>query len=307
MKKNTLRIATRKSKLALWQANFIKSAIEENHPDYDVSLIEIVTDGDREQNRALSNIGGKSNFVKGLQEILLQSDADIAVHSMKDMSAYDTPGLTLAAICERADPRDAFISNHYTNILSLPENAVVGTASPRRESILKSIRPDLQIKLLRGNVDTRIAKLDQGEYDAIILAAAGLNRLELTHRISAYLSPTLFTPAIAQGAIGIECRDNAVFIRDLLRFLHHTPTALCVMAERRVNQLLGGDCHTAIGAHATLSNDQIQLAAMIGNQNGSLILRADDKGDCANNIMIAEKVAGNLIAQGANELLARIK
>ena len=305
MKKATLNIATRKSKLALWQANFIKSALEKQHAHLTIELVEIVTDGDREQNSALTDVGGKSNFVKALQAALLNHEADIAVHSMKDMSAHDTPYLTLGAIAQRADARDAFVSNHYVNIDALPSNAIVGTASPRRACILKSLRPDVEIKLLRGNVDTRLQKLDRGEYDAIILAAAGLIRLNLENRIQSYLDETVFTPAIAQGAIGIECREEDDFIRDLLWFLNDSDTAVCVSAERRVNQILNGDCHTAIGAYATLKNNQLTLSVMIGNTDGTLIVRAEKSDIAENYLETAESVANDLIAQGAKSLMSQ--
>ena len=279
MKLNSLKIATRKSKLALWQANFVKDALEKKHPPLKIELVEIVTDGDRLQNVALTDVGGKSVFVKALQTALLNNTADIAVHSMKDMSVHDTADLTIAAVCERADARDAFLSINYADIASLPKNAVVGTASPRRSSLIKSLRPDVQIKLLRGNVDTRLAKLQQGDFDAIILAAAGLHRLSLSSHIRTYLDTDFFTPAIAQGAIAIECRENDEKTRELLHFLHHEPTKICVTAERAVNKVLNGDCHTAIGAYAKIIDDQLHLSAMLGQAHGEKILRASAIGE----------------------------
>lgn len=298
-----LRIITRKSKLALWQAHFVKTALEKKYPECRIELIGMTTEGDQQQTISLAQIGGKANFVKALQKALLNNEADLAVHSIKDMSAHHTPHLTLAAICERADPRDAFLSHHFETIDALPKNAVVGTASPRRACFIKSLRPDVQIKLLRGNIDTRLAKLDAGEYDAIILAAAGVTRLGLSHRIRAYLPENVFTPAIGQGAIGIECREDDFKIRELLRCLHHDNTAYCVIAERAVNQILNGDCHTAIGAHAKIMQDKINLSAMVGDENGSVILRANAT-DLINNAEKAgEKVADDLLSQGAGKLI----
>ena len=303
MTKKHIKIATRKSKLALWQANFIKLALENRYPKLQISLLEIVTEGDQQQNIPLTQIGGKSVFVKTLQNALLNNEADIAVHSIKDMSVHDTKDLMLAAICERADARDVFISNHYADINALPLNASVGTASPRRESLVKSIRPDIQIKLLRGNVDTRLSKLDNHHYDAIILAAAGIQRLGLTNRIRSYFSDDFFTPAIGQGAIGVECREEDRFIRDLLHFLHHAETANAITAERTVNQILGGDCYTAIGAHAKLINNTMRLSAMIGSQDGRVILRAIAHSTNSDAKQLGENVANDLIAQGAMRLI----
>lgn len=298
-----IRIATRKSKLALWQANFVKSALEKNYPELTVSLFEMVTEGDKQQNVALTQIGGKSVFVKALQNALLNNEADIAVHSIKDMSVHPAENLILAAICERADPRDAFLSNEYMAIGSLPKKAIVGTSSPRRASLIKSLRPDLHIELLRGNVDTRLAKLDAKNYDAIILAAAGLHRLDLTARIQSYLSPDFFTPAIGQGAIGIECREDNVFVRELVHFLNHPETAHAIFAERSVNQLLGGDCHTAIGAYARINQDKIHLSAMVGSIDGKIILRAETHGNFNDAIKCGENVANDLLSQGAARLI----
>lgn len=301
----TIRIATRKSKLALWQAHYVKSAIEKQHPDIHVSFVEMTTEGDQNQQVALTKIGGKSLFVKSLQNALLHHDADIAVHSIKDMSVQETNGLTLAAICERADPRDAFLSNDYADLLSLPQNAVVGTASPRRESLMKSLRPDISITLLRGNVDTRLAKLQNKEYDAIVLAAAGLHRLQLTHHIRSYFAEDFFTPAIGQGAIGIECREADQALQTLLQSLNHADTARCVTTERAVNKILGGDCHTPIGAHAIIHDGVMQLNAMIASLDGKQIYRAHATAalNDASEIALGTRVAQDLLAQGAKDLL----
>lgn len=302
MKKH-IRIATRRSKLALWQANHVKAALEKMYPEYTITLYEMTTEGDQQQSIPLNQIGGKGLFVKSLQQALLRNEADIAVHSIKDMSVHETPGLMLGAILKREDPRDAFISPNYADIHSLPEGAVVGTASPRRSSLLLSVRPDIQIKLLRGNVDTRLAKIMHGEYDAIILAAAGLIRLNLQSHIRSYLSDTFFTPAIGQGAIGIECRENDVNIHALLSALHDEKTANCVLAERIVNRLLGGDCYTAIGAHAHYTNGEMHLAGVIASLDGKTILRAEATEKNNAFVALGEHVAEKLIAQGAKDFI----
>lgn len=301
----TIKIATRKSKLALWQAYYVKDAIEKIHPDITVSFVEMTTEGDQNQQVALTQLGGKSLFVKTLQNALLNHDADIAVHSIKDMSVQETKGLLLTAICERADPRDAFLSNHYANLNALPLNAIVGTASPRRESLIKALRPDISITLLRGNVNTRLAKLHNNEYDAIVLAAAGLNRLELTHEIRSYFAEDFFTPAIGQGAIGIECREEDTALHALLQPLNHIDTARCVVAERTVNKILGGDCHTPIGAHAKIIAGHMQLDAMIASRDGKRIYRAHANMEliASDEIALGKIVADDLLAQGAKDLL----
>jgi len=298
-----IRIATRKSKLALWQANFVKSALEKKYPELTVTLIEMVTEGDRQQNVPLTNIGGKSVFVKALQQALLNNEADIAVHSIKDMSVHDAKCLVLGAICERADPRDAFISNRYTTIESLPHDAIIGTSSPRRVSFIKSILPNARTELLRGNVDTRLLKLDENKYDAIILAAAGLHRLGLASRIQFYFPENSFIPAIGQGAIGVECREDNHLIRELTSFLHHAETAQCIIAERAVNQLLGGDCSTAIGAHAKIIDNKLILDAVVGSLDGKTILRAQTSGDFSEAKKCGEIVAQDLLSQGAAALI----
>lgn len=298
-----IKIATRKSKLALWQANFVKAALEKHYPTANISLVEIVTEGDRQPNGTLSAIGGKALFVKALQKALLNHEADIAVHSIKDMSVHPTAGLLLSAILKRMDARDAFISTHFSTIASLPIKAIIGTSSPRRACIIQSLRPDCIMSLLRGNVDTRLAKLDAGNYDAIILAAAGLTRLGLAERITDYFSEETMIPAIGQGAIGIECRDHDTTLQEMLQFLHDEKTAICIHTERAVNQLLGGDCHTPLGAHAKMINDQLQLSAMVGSEDGKIILRATKTGNLNEHSMIAKSVVEALLTQGARQLL----
>lgn len=299
----TIRIATRKSKLALWQAHFIKCALEKKYPTITVSLVEIITEGDQQQTVPLTKIGGKSVFVKALQTALLNNEADIAVHCMKDMSVHKTDELILGAICERADPRDAFVSNNFMTLESLPQKSIVGTSSPRRASLIQSRRSDLKIALLRGNIDTRLAKLAAKQYDAIILAAAGLHRLNLTACIQSYFDVDFFTPAIGQGALGLECRENDTVMHDMLQFLNHTDTAQCIIAERTVNQLLGGDCHAAIGAHAHINQNRIHLSAMVGSMDGSTILRAETHGAFDDAQLCGEIVAQDLLHQGAKQFI----
>lgn len=302
--KTPLIIATRKSALALKQANYVKEKLTEQYSTLNVDLLALSTAGDDNTTTSLTEIGGKNLFVKTLQQAILNNRADIAVHSIKDLSVNTHPDLQLTAICQREDPRDAFIAKEYQSLTDLPEGAVVGTASPRRTCQIKACRPDLHIKLLRGNVETRLKKLDRKEYDAIILAAAGLNRLNLSHHITAYLDPTIFIPAIGQGAIGIECRANNTALIKTLACLNDHNSHTCVIAERVVNQHLKGDCHTPIGAHATLNKQgELHLIAMVGSLDGKLILRAERTGRAEEARKIGEQVAHDLLAQGAEKLL----
>lgn len=301
--KKTIRIATRKSPLALWQAEYVKQQLLKIDPDLEILFVGLTTQGDREQSKALTAIGGKSLFVKELQKSLLDNNVDIAVHSIKDMSVQDCPGLTLAAICKRDDPRDAFISKKYRGISDLPKSAVIGTASPRRTALLKAQRPDLQIKLLRGNVGTRLDKVLNGGYDAIILAVAGVKRLGLDKHITEYLDTKLFIPAIGQAAIGVECRDDDTELRDLLKNIHHIETAQCVTAERAVNCVLGGDCHTPVAAYAIINDNQLQLHSMVGSLDGATII-SNELASSPNDAEKLGKTMGNeLLKKGAGALL----
>lgn len=301
-----IKLATRQSPMALWQAHFIKNKLQELNPHLKFELLELITSGDKNLEIPIANLGGKSLFVKELQQALLDSRADIAVHCVKDMSVMDCPGLTLAAICERDDPRDVFVSNRYTNIHDLPKQAVIGSSSPRRQALLKSLRPDLQIKSLRGNVGSRLRKLDNGEYDAMILAAAGLKRLNEEKRIKSYLEVTHFIPAIGQGALGIECRIGDHDISFLLKHLNHEPSSICVRAERAVNRRLNGDCFTPIGAYAHFSDDsntEIILTAMVGSMDGQIILKDEIAGPFHQPESLGTQLAENLLAKGAGDLL----
>lgn len=304
MKNTTCTIITRQSPLALWQANFVRDQLLAHHPTLTVNILGKTTTGDQQQAAALNSIGGKNLFTKELQRSLLNHTADIAVHSVKDLAVTPTPGLHLGAVCQRTDPRDAFISKHFPSLAALPPGATVGTASPRRQCQLLAARPDLNIKLLRGNVGTRLNKLDAGEFDAIILAAAGLIRLNMSHRIKRYLPIKQFIPAIGQGALGIECRTNDNEILSLLMPLQDHATTLCVDAEREVNRILGGDCFTPIGAHAYIDKHILNLTALVGHLDGTSIISAKCSGAITKGIEVARAVADELLANGAQRILA---
>jgi hydroxymethylbilane synthase len=298
-----LRIATRKSPLALWQAEHVRNILLQAHPDLTVVLVEMTTKGDKILDTPLAKIGGKGLFVKELEQGLLQGDADIAVHSMKDVPVDFPAGLHLPIIMNRADPRDAFVSNLYPNFQSLPHNAIVGTSSLRRQSQLLALRPDVQIRSLRGNVGTRLSKLDAGEFDAIILASAGLDRLGLAARIRERLAPTMMLPAIGQAAIGIECRQDDDNTRQLLAPLHDETTRHCVTAERAINARLGGGCQVPIAGFAELIDSQIILRGLVADVTGQRILRSEKWGTVTQAIELGQQVAEALLAQGAQEIL----
>lgn len=291
----TIRIATRKSPLALWQAQLVQAQLQAQHPDRQFQLVPLTTQGDKQIDLPLTHIGGKALFVKTLQEALLQHEADLAVHSIKDMSVHATPGLTLAAITQREDPRDVFISPQYTALSSLPKGAVIGTASPRRQCFLAHYFPHLTTQLLRGNINTRLEKCQSQAYDGIILAAAGVKRLAFEKVICEYLDPTEFIPAIGQGALGIECRADDLAIQTLVHPLHDAPTAQCVEAERAVNRTLNGDCHTPLGAHATLIDDQIYLRAALGDLSTGALWQTQAQGDPHQATQIGTEVGKKLL------------
>ena len=303
MVKSKLRIATRKSPLALWQANFVKQAVESAHADIRVELIPMSTRGDKLLDSPLSKIGGKALFVKELENAILSDHADVAVHSMKDVPMELPEGLALAAICEREDPSDAFVSNNYEKIEDLPNQAKVGTSSFRRQCQLKSLRPDLNICDLRGNVGTRLEKLDKGEYDAIILASAGLIRLELGERIRSRLPFEQSLPAGGQGAIGIECRTDDAKILGIVNDLHHRSTAIRVSAERVVNKILQGGCQVPIASYAELHDGCLWLRALVGTLDGSRIIRSEYTDRSGRAKEIGLKVAEDLLLRGAEEIL----
>ena len=299
----SLTIATRESPLALWQAHHIKSELTGFYPELEVCLLGMTSRGDQLLDIPLNKVGGKGLFVKELETALIEGSADIAVHSMKDVPMEFPNGLALAVICEREDPRDAFVSNKWKTFEELPLGSTLGTSSLRRACQLQEIRPDLTIRFLRGNVNTRLGKLDNGEYDAIILASAGLIRLGMKERISEYLDVSICLPAGGQGAIGIECRDGDAELLDLLKPLNHVETSCRVRAERALNARLEGGCQFPIASFAELDNDQLILKGLVGKSDGSIILRAEERDIRDNAEVLGVKVAENLIAQGARELL----
>lgn len=298
-----LKIATRKSPLALWQAEFVKSRLQLLYPDLDIELVKMTTKGDKILNTPLSKIGGKNLFIKELELGMLDGKADIAVHSMKDVP-YELPKeFKLGAILERENPFDAFVSNHFDSISDLPKGARVGSCSLRRIVQLKALRPDLDILDLRGNVNTRLRKLDDGEYDAIILACAGLIRLGFEKRIKQQLSSDQSLPAVGQGALGIEIRAGDESIRKLLEPLIHERTMNEVMAERSMNSTLEGGCSVAIGGYSITKDNALELTGMVGNIDSNTILRVHENGSLKQPKELGEVVAQKLLAMGAGELL----
>ena len=305
-KTKLVRIATRKSALALWQAEFVKAELERFHADVRVELVPMSTQGDIILDTPLAKIGGKGLFVKELEQAMLDGRADIAVHSMKDVPVEFPQGLALHTICEREDPRDAFVSNNFANLSELPQGAIVGTSSLRRQCQIKALRPDLDIRDLRGNVNTRLGKLDDGQYDAIILAAAGLIRLEMESRIADYIEPEVSLPANGQGAVGIECRIDDEVTKALLAPLEHTQTRIRVNAERSMNRYLEGGCQVPIGAYALVDGEQVHLRGLVGAVDGSEILRDEVTGHVNDAEELGIELAKKLLAQGADKILAEV-
>jgi len=302
----TLRIATRKSPLAMWQAEHIKARLEALHPGLVVELVTFTTQGDKILDVPLAKIGGKGLFVKELEVAMLDGRADIAVHSMKDVPMEFPEGLELGIICERENPRDAFVSNHYKTIDELPQGAVVGTSSLRRQCQIQQQRPDLIIKSLRGNVQTRLGKLDAGEFDAIILAAAGLLRMEMHDRIASFIPAEQSLPAGGQGALGIEWRANDSAIHELLKPLHDDKTAACVLAERALNRRLQGGCQVPIAAYAELDGNALSLRGLVGSVDGKTMLRTAQSGLAADAEAMGIAAAEDLLAQGAGAILSAV-
>ncbi len=304
MSKILLRIATRKSPLALWQANHVRERLIQHWPSLRIELIPMVTSGDKFLQNKLSTLGGKGLFVKELEEALLDHRADLAVHSMKDVPAAFPEGLGLAAICRRDNPLDALLSLKYANLDHLPTGAIIGTTSLRRQSQLLAIRPDLQIKTLRGNIQTRIAKLEAGEYDAIVLAAAGLERMSMQESIREILSTEIMLPACGQGALGIECRINDEQIKKYIAPLSDPTTAICVNAERQVNALLGGNCHVPLAVYCTPTKDsQLLIQAKVASLDGKIVISNSQQGRQQDATAIANQCAQALLASGADALL----
>ena len=301
MPTKTIRIATRTSPLAIWQAEHVARELHAIHSDLNIELVKMVTQGDRILDTSLSKVGGKGLFVKELEHGMLNDQADIAVHSMKDVPVQIPDGLCMQVIMQRENPHDAFVSNHYQNLAELPKNARVGTSSLRRASQIKVRYPGLEILDCRGNVNTRLKKLDDNQYDAIILAVAGLKRLGMNERIAGQLSIEESLPAIGQGAIGIECRDDDQELHQLLHRLNHAPTAVCVSAERTMNARLGGSCSVPIAGHAIIEKDEVYLQGLIAAPDGSAIYVAEASGIEPEQTGLA--VAEGLLEQGAGKVL----
>jgi len=304
--KSLLRIATRKSPLALWQAEHVKRRLLEAHMGLSVELVTMTTQGDKILDTPLAKIGGKGLFVKELEQGMLDGQADIAVHSIKDVPMEFPEGLFLSTILEREEPCDAFVSNQHTGIDDLPEGAVVGTSSLRRRCQLLHKRPDLVIKDLRGNVNTRLSKLDNGEYDAIILACAGLIRLEMADRIRQRISSEFILPAVGQGAVGIEAREGDDETLALLSVLDHHDTRDRILAERAFNHRLQGGCQVPIACHAMLENDQLKLRGLVGEPDGSKIIESAASGHRKNAEQTGIELADDLLSQGAKNILDKL-
>jgi hydroxymethylbilane synthase len=306
MTTSTLRIATRRSQLALWQAEHVAALLREAHPGLNVVLVPMVTQGDRIQDRALAEVGGKGLFIKELEVAMAEDRADLAVHSMKDVPADLPPGYAIVCVLPRADARDAFLSVKYPNFAALPKGAKVGTSSQRRQCILRSARPDLEIVQLRGNVDTRLRKLDAGEYDAIILAAAGLTRLGWGQRITEYLDLGISVPAVGQGVIGIECRDTPEMHRWLAP-LNHGATRQCLVAERAYAARLEGSCQSPIAGHARFVDGALRVEGLVGSPDGKRVFRDVVTGGADDGESLGRTLADRLLAAGAGTLLAELR
>ena len=306
MTQRTIKIATRKSPLAIWQAEFVRDSLLALHPDLDIQLIRMSTQGDKILDTPLAKVGGKGLFVKELEQGILAGDADIAVHSMKDVPMAFPEGLHLPVICQREDPRDAFVSNTYTSLDDLPAGAKVGTSSLRRECQLRGHRPDLEVLPLRGNVNTRLSKLDEGQFDAIILASAGLKRLGFEDRIRKAMTPEQSLPAVGQGAVGIETRIDDVEVNALLAPLRCPRTWIVVSAERAMNRRLAGGCQVPIAGFALIDGDEVWLRGLVGRPDGSRMLIADARAKVEDAEALGEAIAENLLSQGADEILAEV-
>jgi hydroxymethylbilane synthase len=300
-------IVSRHSALAMWQARHIQARLAELYPKIEISIRGVVTEGDRRLGTSLAKIGGKGLFVKELEEALARGEADLAVHSVKDVPMNLPEGFTLAAITERADPRDAFVSSRYRSLNDLPAGGRVGTSSLRRESQLRARYPQLVVEPLRGNVPTRIRKLDEGRYDAVILAAAGLKRLGLEDRITALLTPEESLPAVGQGALGLECRAERADLALLLAPLNHRTTALCVSAERALSRALTGSCNIPLGGFAEMSGERLRLRGFVGSPDGRRQVSAEREGPAADPEALGVALAERLKAQGAAAILAALE
>lgn len=307
MTDRVIRIATRKSPLALWQAGHVAMQLQRHHPKLTIELVKMSTRGDKILDAPLAKIGGKSLFVKELEQGILAGQADIAVHSMKDVPVEFPEGLHLSVIMAREDPYDALVSNAYQALAQLPKTARIGSSSLRRQCQIKQLFPDCQILPLRGNVNTRLAKLDAGEFDAIILAAVGLKRLGMADRISETIASTISLPAIGQGAIGIECRIDDLEINEILPPLNHLETSTCVAAERAMNARLQGGCQVPIAGFAQLQGDNLTMRGLVGSPDGQLLLRASHSGTAAQASTIGTTIADELLANGADQILSTLR
>jgi hydroxymethylbilane synthase len=302
-----LRIATRRSRLALWQAEHVAALLRQAHPGLAVDLVPMVTEGDRILDRTLAEIGGKGLFIKELEVAMFEGRADLAVHSMKDVPAALPDGMVLAAVLERADPRDAFVSNRFETLDALPIGAKVGTSSLRRQCQLRHTRADLEILQLRGNVDTRLRKLDQGEYDAIILAAAGLKRLGLDQRIASLVPTETSLPAVGQGVIGIECRGADQLTRQLVGALEHAATRSCLEAERAFAARLEGSCQSPVAGFAELRAGRLRVRGLVGAPDGTQVFADETEGDATKAAELGDGLAARLLEAGAGPLLAALR
>jgi len=299
-------IATRASRLALWQAEHVQARLQALYPSCEVSLLKMTTRGDQILDRTLSKVGGKGLFVKELETALLDGRADLAVHSLKDVPVDLTTPFSLPVIMERDDPRDAFVSSGFASLDELPDGSVVGTSSLRRESQIRALFPKLIVQPLRGNLDTRLGKLDRGEYDAIILAAAGLRRLGLSERIRSLLDPVISLPAAGQGALGIEILESRAELAEWLAPLSCANSTACALAERSVSRVLGGSCQVPLAAFAQVQGQTINIDALVAEPNGSQIIRSHESGDVADAVKLGEAAAQKLLSQGADAILARL-
>lgn len=304
--KQRLRIATRKSPLAMWQAEFVKAKLEMAHPGLVVELIPMSTKGDKILDVPLAKIGGKGLFTKELEDQMLSGEADLAVHSMKDVPMVLPEGFALSAIMERHDPTDAFVSNNYANLDELPQGAILGTSSLRRQAQFQALRPDLEIRFLRGNVGTRLGKLDAGEYDAIVLATSGLERLELNDRIRARMAPEQCLPAVAQGALGIETLADDKETQELVAVLNHADTEVVVKAERAMNHTLDGGCQVPIGGYAILEGDEVWLRGLVAETDGSHIVFKEGRAKRDEAEKLGREIGQALLDDGAREILQKL-
>jgi len=299
-------IASRESALAMWQAQHIRDKLRALYPQTEVNILGMTTQGDQILNVTLSKIGGKGLFVKELETALEDGRADFAVHSLKDVPMHMPEGFMLATICEREDPHDAFVSNNHENLAALPAGSVVGTSSLRRESQVRARFPHLKVESLRGNVQTRLRKLDEGKYAAIILAASGLKRLGLDQRIRTIIGSEESLPAVGQGALGIECRADRADVVALLKPLHHADSAACVYAERAMSRKLGGSCQVPLGGFAELQNGKLRMRGFVASPDGKRMMQSEIIGDIADPEALGSKIADELLSQGAGEILAEL-